>query len=279
MEKAKGNAITGILMVTIMVASVFVTAVSISVTVEATANYIDAGNAIYIGKQALAYDSGNVSRYGVAGVGVFTLKGAKDTPTEGKTSVTTSNPISTSTLQIAIEHAQTHLIEEQKEDGYWVGNIYFNSWATSSYILLTEYMGVENKTKEGKMVEWLIEHQNQDGSWGLIDEPSVSSMSNTYIALLALEVAGYNDSLAYRKAQNWTKLFGDINMTDPYTQVYYAIYNTEITWAEVNCPPIEAALDPNFIYYYNAAWSRDSIMALMTIVTVNKYQNFTPAQL
>ena len=278
MEKAKGKAITGILMVTIMVASVFVTAVSMSVTARADANSINADYVIYTGKQALAYNMNNVSGYGVAGEGVFIFKGVKDTLTEGKPPVITPSSISITKLQIAIERAQVHLLEEQKEEGYWIGRIYFNSWATSSYILLTEYMGVVNKTKEGKMVEWLIEHQNQDGSWGLIDEPSVSSMSNTYMALLALEVSGHNHSLAYIKAQNWINLFGDINMTDPYTQLYYAIYD-EITWDEVNCPPIEAVLYPDFIYYYNAAWSRDSIMALMTTVTLNKCQNLTHQQL
>ena len=126
MNKAKDKVIIGSAKVGIIVALVYVVAVLTTVTVGAAANPIDVCDAIYI---------------------------TEDAPTEGKTPVTTLSPISTTMLQNAIERAQAHLIEEQNEEGYWVGKIYHSSRATSLYILLTEYMGIVNKTKEDKMVK------------------------------------------------------------------------------------------------------------------------------
>lgn len=248
MNKAKDKVIIGSAKVGIIVALVYVVAVLTTVTVGAAANHIDVGDAIYI---------------------------TEDAPTEGKNPVTTLSPISTTMLQNAIECAQAHLIEEQNEEGYWVGKICYNAWATSSYILLTEYIGMVNKTKEEKMVKWLLEHQNSDGSWGLVAEPSVSSMRNTYMALLALEVSGHNDSFAYQKAQYWTKIFGDINETDPFTQIYYALYG-KITWDQVDLPPIEAVV---LLYPGIVTWSKNGLTPLTAIVTLNKYENFTPEQM
>jgi squalene-hopene/tetraprenyl-beta-curcumene cyclase len=274
MKKARDKRVKiGCANVRMIVALVLVAVILTSVTVGTAANHIEVGNPIYIDEQGLAYDKDNISGYGIAGEGDFRLKNAEGTPVEGP--VTTASPISTSTLQTAIECAQAHLIEEQNEEGYWVGKIYFDSWSTSSYILLTEHMGIVNKTKEKKMVKWLIAHQNSDGCWGLIDDPSVSSMPNTYMALLALEISGHNDSFAYHKAQNWTKIYGDINDTDSITQVYYALYD-KITWDQVDILPIEVAASCPDIF---TAWSRNTFYGVTLIVTLNKYENFTHEQM
>ena len=184
----------------------------------------------------------------------------------------------------AIEDAQTHLLQQQKENKYWAGEIYFSTWETSTYILFTHYIDAVDEGKEACIVRWLIDQQNPDGSWGVIlgGPGDISATCAAYLALNITEVPVNHSVLL--KAKEFIEAPGGIQNADPYTQVFYALHG-EFSWDGIvyPIPPIEMMLIPessnNSIYAQFSAWSRCSNVPLSVVTTLKKYGgNTTPSQ-
>ena len=85
--KNRVKAITGFAITAITLTLVFAIIIPVAVGRQA-ANEIDAGDTVFIGEQGLKFDTNNNGVYGDAGDPDFKLEGAKDTVTEGVSSIT-----------------------------------------------------------------------------------------------------------------------------------------------------------------------------------------------
>lgn len=182
----------------------------------------------------------------------------------------------------AIEKATQRLLQEQHPDGHWEGTIIYNAMEPAAYILLTEYLGIADKSWEVHAVEWLSTHRNPDGSWGVLKEDSIPDPTATALALLALEVAGMpEDSPTIEEGKAWIDAHGGIRAAGLLAQLFYGIYG-RFPLEEIALPPIKMMLDAEargHLYDERSVWARDVLPAGMILVTQGlQGENLTPPQ-
>ena len=68
------------------------------------------------------------------------------------------------TLDLAIERSRKALLSQQHKDGYWVGQLESNVSITAELIFFMRLMGIENPERQKKIANYLIKHQQEDGS-------------------------------------------------------------------------------------------------------------------
>lgn len=190
-------------------------------------------------------------------------------------------PTQTSVRQ-AIDKVTRRLLQEQHPDGHWEGKIIYNATEPAAYILLTEYLGVADKSWEAHAVEWLTTHRNPDGSWGVLVEDSIPDPTATALAILALEVAGMpEDSPIVEKGKAWIDAHGGIKAAGLLAQLFYAVYG-KFPWEEIALPPIEMMLNAEAkrrLYDERSAWARDVLPAGMILSTLALHgENLTAPQ-
>src|SRR5438874_946896 len=77
----------------------------------------------------------------------------------------------------------------QKGDGHWCAELESNCSVTAEYVLMCQALGLELASKRAGLVQYLFEHQNEDGSWGIAhDHPGdIATTAECYLALRILE--------------------------------------------------------------------------------------------
>jgi len=200
------------------------------------------------------------------------------TPAEGQE----FTPTTQTSVSQAIDRATQRLLQEQHLDGHWEGKIIYNAMEPAAYILLTEYLGIADKSWEARAVEWLTTHRNPDGSWGVLMEDSISDPTATALAILALEVAGIlEDSPIIEKGKAWIDAHGGIKAAGLLAQLFYAAYG-KFPWEEIVLPPIEMMLNAEAkrrLYDERSAWARDMLPAGMILSTLALHgENLTAPQ-
>ena len=166
----------------------------------------------------------------------------------------------------AINKGIKSLIKEQKSDGSFFGNIYFNAWPVATWIMAVNYFGLEReqywKNWKKRALDWLLEHQNDDGGWGYFYKDSKSLPSLTYLCVKALESLDKkldNVNVAIRKAQRYLST----KETDPeiFTKFFLSVVSKrpldDIKWF----PWLFALLpDPLFEKIFSA-WTQDVVIS------------------
>jgi len=150
----------------------------------------------------------------------------------------------------SIESAKSNLLSRQMADGSFPGKVYFNVYATAMALLLYRLFDQENPERENDGISWILERQNEDGSWGLV-EGGEGAMSTTYSAVLALENLGRVGNEALTKGKEWIKKhrdpeLGDIDKCDPLLKIFGSLLG-KLQWNRVGPIPIETSLIPGFI--------------------------------
>lgn len=96
--------------------------------------------------------------------------------------------ISLPRLDAAYESAKAELLAEQTAEGYWLGELSSSALSTATAVsALTLVGGNEELVRAG--LNWLAEHQNEDGGWGDTVK-SLSNISTTMLCRAALRLAG-----------------------------------------------------------------------------------------
>ena len=148
---------------------------------------------------------------------------------------------------------------------------------------MLDYLGIQYK-KKNAVIKWIIEHQNEDGSWGAITERSKGNYRNTLISSEALKM--YMSSKHLEKAENWIKTYQGNKWLDPYTQMFLSIKRKDI---EIFSPPLFinsvplkicksfGKLHVNFpsifswsIFLYPSGWTRNALPPLQIIANLKK---------
>src|SRR5579864_92783 len=96
-----------------------------------------------------------------------------------------------SRVAAAVDGARNFLFSQQHEEGYWSGELEADTTLESDYILLHTLLGTGNPERFQKCCNWILQHQNPDGGWGIYaDAPS--NVSASVKAYFALKLTGYS---------------------------------------------------------------------------------------
>jgi squalene-hopene/tetraprenyl-beta-curcumene cyclase len=99
-------------------------------------------------------------------------------------------------LDTTLQTATQRLLSERNSGGYWDGELATSSLSTATAVsaLAITDADAHSALIDGG-IEWLSEHQNEDGGWGDTDR-SVSNISTTLLVKAAIHLAGRADSLS-----------------------------------------------------------------------------------
>lgn len=194
------------------------------------------------------------------------------------------------TIESVLSDAIKMLFREQRQDGTWMGNIMFNAWTVGMYAVLHKELGLEGEPTE--TLDWLEKHRTgqrpdgtQDGTWGIVDHPSLHLLEATIMSEIALEIWGRGrkqEAWDFIDEQSTARLANSISLTDPFTQIFsviaskYAPSGTPPYYSvnDMLAPPIEMLLIPGFVKTslpkLFAAWGQDAIPAIMIMTTLLK---------
>ncbi|WP_290624090.1 MULTISPECIES: prenyltransferase/squalene oxidase repeat-containing protein [unclassified Archaeoglobus] len=184
-------------------------------------------------------------------------------------------------VRTAIKRAKTNLLSYQKKEGSFYGKVEFHMWSNAAYLLLIDYLEEKYDLKYGKknkIIEWILQHQNDDGSWGNIMMKSEGNYRNTLLSVVALEQ--YADKEALKRAKSWLEKYSGNKWLDPYTQMFLSIKRDVKIFSP---PPLFSCIPESLgrllgklhmkcpklfhwsIYLFPSAWTRNALPPLQIV--------------
>jgi squalene-hopene/tetraprenyl-beta-curcumene cyclase len=182
-------------------------------------------------------------------------------------------------LHEAVERGREGLLERQRPDGHWVGELEGDSILESEYVLLMAFLGREREEKVRKAAVYLLRQQTAGGGWSIYPggPPEVSATVKAY---LALKIAGHPaDTPHMRRAAAVIRSLGGPARCNSFTKFYLALLG-QISYDHCPAVPPELVLLPRWCYfniYAMSAWSR-TILVPLSIVSAYKPVRTLPAE-
>jgi squalene-hopene/tetraprenyl-beta-curcumene cyclase len=170
-------------------------------------------------------------------------------------------------IQDVIKRARSALLNLQRPEGYWVGELEGNSTLCSDYMAFMHWSGEVRPEREEKCVEHLLGNQLENGGWSIY-QGGPARLDPSIKAYLALKLAGFDSSAPrLRRAAALIRKFGGIASARYYTRFYLALLG-QVAWNNVPSIPVELLLLPKWFpinLYSMSAWTR-AIVVPMGIV-------------
>jgi squalene-hopene/tetraprenyl-beta-curcumene cyclase len=181
-------------------------------------------------------------------------------------------------LRAAVRAARRALLDRQRPDGHWVGELQGDTILESEWILLMAFLGREQDDRVRTAANYILQHQQPAGGWSNYPggPPDLSVSVKAY---LALKVAGHGTESPHvlRAAEVIRSLGGPVRCNS-FTKFYLALLGQ---FPYGNCPsvPPELVLLPRWFYfnlYAMSSWSR-TIFVPLSIVSAHKPVRQLPA--
>ena len=172
----------------------------------------------------------------------------------------------------------------QRADGSWAGEVIMASRHTAYYILAGNYTGYFDQPYYQKSLDWLKSSQQPDGTWGVSAlTPTASSVPNTAVSALALEVAGVpKDDARLVAAKRYIANHGGVDALDPLTQSMYALFG-RYSWDSDSLKQFDvtALLVPNdspASLRRRPAWWREAYVPIATLRALHAKKELSLAE-
>lgn len=163
----------------------------------------------------------------------------------------------------------------QRADGSWAGDVIMAARHTAYYILASNYTGYFDQPYYQRSLDWLKSSQQPDGTWGVSAlTPTASSIPNTAVSALALEVAGVpKDDPKLVLAKRYIANHGGVDALDPLSQTMYALFG-RYSWDADSLKQFDvtALLVPNdspASLRRRPAWWREAYVPVATLRAVH----------
>src|SRR5579862_7448699 len=164
----------------------------------------------------------------------------------------------------AVAAARKFLFSQQHEEGYWCGELEADTTLESDYILLHTLLGTGNPERIAKAARYILDHQNEDGGWGIY-AAAPSNISASVKAYLGLKLAGYKaDHPALLRAKRRILELGGVTEVNTFTKIYLCFFG-QYDYDAVPAIPPEIVLFPNWFWfniYEISSWSRAILVPL-----------------
>ena len=152
-----------------------------------------------------------------------------------------------SRVTAALDGARELLASQQHEEGYWCGEFEADSTLESDYIFLDTLLGPSNPERIRKASKYVLEHQNDDGGWGIF-AGGPSNVSASVKAYFGLKLAGHGaDHPAMARARRNPRTWGR-HQVNTFTKIYFCFFG-QYDYDTVPAVPPEIVLFPNWFWF------------------------------
>jgi squalene-hopene/tetraprenyl-beta-curcumene cyclase len=163
-------------------------------------------------------------------------------------------------LDIAIERGTRRLLELQRPDGIWVGELESNVTMTAQHLFWNHFLGLRTPDMDRRIANELMARMRDDGTWSIWFEgpADLSTSIEAYVALRMCGVDPGPDALEYIRRE------GGIPKARLFTKCFLALLG-QWPWQRIIPIPPEFVLLPpggRFSIYDFACWARQTFVAL-----------------
>jgi len=164
----------------------------------------------------------------------------------------------------ASARAQENLLQQQRPDGHWCGELIVDSTLCSDYIVFMHWCGEVDAQLQRRCVRHILKRQLPDGGWNIY-HGGPSEINASVKAYLALKLAGSSvDALFMREARATILRLGGIPQMNTFSKLYLALLG-QFPWKYLPAIPVEIVLLPKwapFHIYKMSSWSRAMLLPL-----------------
>ncbi|OPL16664.1 MAG: squalene--hopene cyclase [delta proteobacterium ML8_D] len=173
-----------------------------------------------------------------------------------------------SSLQQGIEKGVAWLLDNQRPEGFWVGNLETNSCMEAEWVLAMHFLGVKDDPKYESVVRAILNEQRTDGSWEVYYQAPMGDINVTVECYTALRASGMSvDSPPLCKARKWILEHGGLAGLRVFTRYWLALFG-EWPWDATPALLPEIIFLPSwapFNVYRFASWARGTIIPLTVL--------------
>jgi squalene-hopene/tetraprenyl-beta-curcumene cyclase len=163
-------------------------------------------------------------------------------------------------LDTAIDRGARRLLELQRPDGIWVGELESNVTMTAQHLFWNHALGLRTPELDRGIANELLARMRDDGTWSIWFEgpPDLSTSIEAYVALRMCGVDPGPQTLAYIQRE------GGIPKARLFTKCFLALLGHWPWQRMVPIPPELVLLPPSapFSIYNFACWARQTFVAL-----------------
>jgi squalene-hopene/tetraprenyl-beta-curcumene cyclase len=163
-------------------------------------------------------------------------------------------------LDEAIDRGARRLLELQRPDGVWVGELESNVTMTAQHLFWNHALGLRTPDMDRRIGNELLARMRDDGTWSIWFEgpPDLSTSVEAYVALRMCGVEPGPEALAYIRRE------GGIPKARLFTKCFLALLGQWPWQRMVPIPPELIMLPPSapFSVYDFACWARQTFVAL-----------------
>src|ERR1700757_851708 len=181
----------------------------------------------------------------------------------------------------AIDAARQYLFGIQdREEGFWCGELGADTTLVSDYILLHRLLGTEDALRTVKCAREILNRQNEDGGWPIYND-GPSNVSASVKAYFALKMAGYSPEHPQMvKARECILALGGVTEVNTFTKIYLCFLG-QYEYDAVPAIPPEIVLFPNWFWfnlYEISSWSRAILVPLSIAYAKKPFKKIPPEQ-
>jgi squalene-hopene/tetraprenyl-beta-curcumene cyclase len=181
----------------------------------------------------------------------------------------------------AIDASRQYLFSLQdREEGYWCGELGADTTLVSDYILLHRLLGTEDPVRTQKCATEILNRQNPDGGWPIYND-GPSNISASVKAYFALKMAGYTpDHPLLRKARERILALGGVTEVNTFTKIYLCFLG-QYDYDAVPAIPPEIVLFPKWFWfniYEISSWSRAILVPLSIAYAKKPFKKIPPEE-
>ena len=163
-------------------------------------------------------------------------------------------------LDMAIDRGTRRLLELQRPDGIWVGELESNVTMTAQHLFWNHALGLRTRELDRGIANELLARMRDDGTWSIWFEgpPDLSTSIEAFVALRMCGVDAGPKALAYIQRE------GGIPKARLFTKCFLAVLGHWPWQRMVPIPPELVLLPPSapFSIYNFACWARQTFVAL-----------------
>jgi squalene-hopene/tetraprenyl-beta-curcumene cyclase len=163
-------------------------------------------------------------------------------------------------LDAAIDRGTRRLLELQRPDGVWVGELESNVTMTAQHLFWNHALGLRTPDLDHRIANELMARMRDDGTWSIwFDGPA--DLSTSIEAYVALRMCGVDPGA---KAKAYIRSQGGIPKARLFTKCFLALLGQWPWQRMVPIPPELVLLPPSapFSIYDFACWARQTFVAL-----------------